>query len=130
VTRSFDTHSSFPEYASIAAAPVSTDFLIEVAGSNDNFFSDDTGFTTNFSLLKNKRYVKFRASITTSNVNAPDMLDTATITYTVGQRENFEMKAAGCGRVGNSAGGGPITVLPLFAVFLSLIYLRKKSKLV
>jgi hypothetical protein len=129
VTRSFDTRSSFPEYASISAAPVSTDFLIEVAGSNDNFFSDDTGFTTNFSLLKNKRYVKFRASITTSNVNTPDMLDKTTIIYTPNERQNFEMKAAGCGRVHGSS-GSPITLLPLFAVLISLIYLRRKSKLV
>jgi hypothetical protein len=129
VTRSFDIHSSFPEYASITTTPVSNDFLIEVAGSSDDFVSDDTGFTTNFSLLKNKRYVKFRASITTSNVNTPDMLDMVTITYTPHQRENFEMKAAGCGRVGGSSGGGPAVLLPLFAVLLSLIYLRRKSKL-
>jgi hypothetical protein len=129
VTRSFSVHSSFPEYASVATIPVSSDFLIEVAGSNDDFMTDDTGFTTNFSLLKNKRYVKFRASITTSNVNTPAMLDMVTITYTPNQRENFEMKAAGCGRVGGSSSSGPITLLPLFAVLLSLIYLRRKSKL-
>jgi hypothetical protein len=129
VTRSFDVQSSFPEYAPITTTPASADFAIEVAGSNDDFASDDTGFTTNFSLLKNKRYVKFRASITTSNVNTPDMLDTVTITYTPNQRENFEMKAVGCGRVGGSSSRGPITLLPLFAVLLLLIYLRRKSKL-
>jgi hypothetical protein len=127
VTRSFDVHSSFPEYTSIAATPSSSDFLIEVAGSNDNFMSDDTGFTTNFSSLKDKRYVKFRASITASNVNTPDMLDAVTLTYTPGQRDNFEMQAAGCGRVGGSS-GGPIILWPLLAVFLSLVYLRHNSK--
>lgn len=109
---------------SLVTSPVSGDFTFKAAGSDDNFATDDTGWTSNTSLLANKRYVKFQLTIHTSNVNSPTMIDSATLTYTALQREDFKLEAAGCGHVSRGGGGA----WPLAGVFVILFALRIGSR--
>lgn len=120
ISRVFEIQSNFATFNSVTATPSSGDFVIAIAGSDDNFGNDDTGFTTDFSLLTNKRSFKFRVTVTTSNAVSPTMLDALTISYTPGLREKFEMKAAGCGRI-DAGGGGPNGVFMLLPCMIALV---------
>lgn len=127
ITKSFDIGNNFATIASLATSPSSPDFLIEAAGSSDDFVSDDTGFTTNLAKVANKRYLKMRISITTSNVSTPTMLDTATIVYASGSPDDFAFKSAGCGRVTTSS-TPPFNLLILLIAPLTLLWLKVKAK--
>ncbi len=121
-----DLANRYVESSSASLLPGSSDYSIELAGSNDNFVSDDSGWTTNPALLRRKRYMKFRISITASNVSTPDMVDTAQIIYTPGEREDFSLKAAGCGRI-EGGGGSPLSLLPLISLILLIAFYRGKA---
>jgi hypothetical protein len=83
----------------VTLSPASLDFGLEFAGSNDAFVSDDTGWTTALSDVQGKRYLRLRISVTTSDVKAPDMIDSVTIDYTPSRVDDFAFKAAGCARI-------------------------------
>ncbi|MGZ3723940.1 MAG: hypothetical protein ACXVA9_13445, partial [Bdellovibrionales bacterium] len=124
-TRIFDTANNFANVNSLNLTPVSSDFLFEVAGSSDGFVSDNTGWTTNTAVVSNKRYLKMRLSITSSNPTTPDMIDTAAITYSPGSPDNFTFQSAGCGRVD----GSPLSnLLFLMIAPLLLMILKFKTK--
>ncbi|MGE0527573.1 MAG: hypothetical protein AB7P49_10955 [Bdellovibrionales bacterium] len=99
VLKGIDLASTRPTLLAIAPTPASADFTTEFAGSSDGFVSDDTGWTSDLGAIQNKRYVKLRLSITTSNVNTPTMLEAVSVNYTPFERDHFNFKAAGCGRV-------------------------------
>ena len=108
----------------ISISPSSNDFQLEVSASSDNFINDDSGWTTDLSLLTNKKYIKFRVSISTSNVNDPAMVDSVTISYTPFV-EDFDFTSGGCGIVKNQK---PLK-FPFFFLLLPLmmiILLRNK----
>lgn len=117
-TSVLDLANNFVRLNSLTVLPASTDFLLQIAGSSDNFVSDDSGWTTNLGVLSRKRYVKLRLTLTATNVNTPDMADTVTLDYSPGDREDFAFKAAGCGRVDGSGGGGMQIGLHLVLLFV------------
>jgi hypothetical protein len=122
-TAAVDLQATLTSITSLVTVPVSADFTFQAAGSDDDFATDDTGWTTNTALLANKRYVKFKFTIATSNVNSPTMLDSATLTYTAIPRENFKLEAAGCGRISGGAAGGGLSArnsASAFSIFLLL----------
>lgn len=119
---SFDLAATFTKINSLTLSPSSSEFKFEVAGSADNFVSDNTGFTENVDLISNKRYLKFRITLTGGDVNNPNMVDTATISYLAGQREDFVLQAAGCGRVTKSSSGfGDGLAFALVFLFLATL---------
>lgn len=129
-TAAIDLLQSRAEVTALSVSPASTDFLFEVSGSNDGFVTDDTGWTTNLSSLSQKRYLKFRIAVTTSDVDDPTMLDSVNLTYTSHAREEFKLEAAGCGRVeDHDSGNGPSRTFPLLFLFVMLLLLKLKSEL-
>jgi len=116
-TKTVDLANNFAQVLSMDVTPASSTFKIETAGSSDNFVADDTGFTQNINLISGKRYLKFRVTLAGGNVNTPDMVDTATINYVLGERKEFKLEAAGCGRV-----QGPRPPAPGHGVFFVLIF--------
>lgn len=126
VSTSYDLHSTLAEVLSVSTSPTSSDFLLEWAGSTDNFSSDDTGFTTSVAALNGKRYVKFRFTITTTAATSPTTLDAVTIRYAPGTRDEFAFKAAaGCGRVDQ---GNPWNLLWLVLGTASILRKRRVAR--
>ncbi len=119
VSKPYDTQSSAPSGISLSISPVSADF-VEAGGSSDNFVSDDTGWTTTFANLDGKRYLRFRVTITTSNVTTPTMVSSVTMTYTPSILSDFQFGGA-CGRVDAAS---PWNLLPLAIVILYLLTLK------
>lgn len=109
-SKSFDTASNSPTYNSISTSPVTAEATLEVAGSNDNFASDNTGWLSSSSIssLNSKRYVKFRMTLTNSNDASPTQITSVSVNYTPGTsttntilKENFEFKS-GCGMISSN----------------------------
>lgn len=125
-SKSFDLISTKPTITAITPTPVSPDFQLEIAGSSDNFINDDTGWTTDLNLVKNKRYVKFRATITTGNVNSPTMLDAVTVVYTPGNINDFDFVASGCGMV-QDVSFPPSSSVPFLLPFILLLGIRSRT---
>lgn len=123
-TVGYDLGNTLAEVTAISVSPSSADFSLQFAGSTDNFVSDSTGWTSSLAALSEKRYVKFKLTITTSSVTAPTLPSSVTITYVPGVRSNFEFKsAAGCARVSDSKSGFGSLTLPMF-LLMALIYWR------
>lgn len=103
ISKSYDTQSTLATFQSIAANVVSSDITFDVAGSDDNFVSDDTGWINSaaISAIVEKRYVRYRISINNSDSQNPTIVDDIFITYESGTKENFSFKSAGCGLVKN-----------------------------
>lgn len=123
-TASVDLLQSLAEVTALNVSPASADFLFEAAGSDDNFISDTTGWTTNLISLSHKRYLKMRISITTSDVNNPTMVDSVTLNYDSMARTNFKLEAAGCGRVQRTGASTPDAALPITTLLLFFLYLK------
>ncbi|MGZ3690253.1 MAG: hypothetical protein ACXVAX_02045 [Pseudobdellovibrio sp.] len=99
-SKSYDTESTLAQFQSITSVPASPDISFEVAGSNDNFVSDDSGWQPAAALasLNKKRYVKFRMTLTNSNAAVPTQVNEVLINYDPGVKEDFQFKS-GCGRI-------------------------------
>jgi len=123
ITKSIDTGSNFGQIDSLSFSPPSSDFTFEVSGSNDNFVNDNTGWTVFPSAVSGKRYLKMKLSLTTSNVNLPTMIDSASIAFTPGSPDKFTFQSAGCGRV-NGDGGSPWNFALLLVAPVMLVLLR------
>ncbi len=120
-----DLASTLADVISVLPSPANANFSLSFAGSSDGFASDDTGWTTDVMLLRGKRYVRFKAD-TTAFVGAPVHLDAVNVTYAPGTIDQFDFKAAGCGRV--AGGDGPWTNgLLLLLPLIVLIGLRVKT---
>ena len=134
ISTAIDTQSTLATFNSATfTSNRSADVTLEVAGSNDAFVADDTGWLANTSVasLNNKRYVRFRLSINNSNNVTPTTVSQIDVNYTPGLRTDFNFNSAGCGRIssGNSGSGMPpwtglLMLLPLCAVTL----LRRRFK--
>lgn len=103
-SKSYDTESTLVTYESITASPASSDISFEIAGSDDNFASDDTGWinAAAISVVAKKRYVKYRISVNNSNDANPTIVDDVYINFDPGTKENFAFKSSGCGLVKNT----------------------------
>lgn len=108
VTRSYDTGSESPVYLgfnSQETTPAGSTVTYEVAGSRDNFQSDDTGYvpTSSLSTLDGRRYVRFRVSLTSVDRNTTPEVLSFTLSYFDGA---FRFAYASCaGARGGAAGG-------------------------
>ncbi len=124
---SFDLQNTRPIFNALTTTPESGDFLIEVKGSEDDFVGDDTGWTTDLNVILGKRYVKFRISITTSNVSLPNFLTAVTLDYTPGVKNEYDFAATSCGRVSTPQSPWGL-VLWLFPIALLLRLKRSLIK--
>ncbi|WP_409478920.1 hypothetical protein [Pseudobdellovibrio sp. HCB154] len=103
-SKSFDTGSKRVTYESFVADPVSSDITLQVAGSDDNFASDDSGWINAAAIsgISSKRYMKFRVSLNNSDSANPTFVNSVTLTYNPGQIDDFAFKSGGCGLVKNT----------------------------
>jgi hypothetical protein len=136
-TESYDLLNTLADVNSITPSPASSEFVVQWKGSSDDFVSDDTGWSTDLSVLSRKRYVKFRVTVTALSATAPTLLDSVTINFTPGLREDFDFKsAAGCAMVSSHPFGGAgrgnsmwnliFLLLPIvFLFFARAMYPRK-----
>lgn len=138
VSKSYDTRSTLPAFDGVEVSPSSTGVTFRVAGSNDNFVSDDTGWLdlTQLSQLNHKRFVRFEMTITNTNPTTPTEVTGVSINFTPGVKNDFNF-SSGCGSVGgfpmgtNGASLALILLLQLLPLGM-VIYLRgageKRSK--
>jgi hypothetical protein len=125
VSKVYDLGGSIVDVTAATLSPTSTDFGIQYRGSNDAFASDDTGWSSDVRVVANKRYIRYRVAITTSNATAPTFLDSLSLTYTPGMQTDFAFKTAGCGRV-HDASSGPC--LALCALILGVFFAGLRSR--
>ncbi len=118
-TISLDLQNTKPVINSVTLSPASADFSFEVKGSEDDFLNDDTGWTTDLSQLMGKRYIKARFSITNSSASNPAMIDSVSINFTPGIKNQYDFAATSCGRVETpqSPTGLLLLLMPLLLIF-------------
>lgn len=122
-SKSYDTSSPLVTYQSITANNPSSDITFQVAGSSDNFASDDSGWINAAAIsgIAKKRYIKYRISVNNSNALNPTFVSDVLITYDLGQKENFAFKSGGCGLVINAPPNSNLWLGSLL-MFLPLIF--------
>lgn len=132
VSKSYDTQSSVAIYQSIISNPVSADVTLEIAGSNDNFASDNTGWINSASVatVLRKRYVKFRVSINNSNANNPTRVTDVLLTFEPGIQEDFTFKSGGCGTIKSPPQNLNWLLLLLLSMPLMTAWKLRKTKTV
>lgn len=133
-SKSFDSGSSLATFQSVMAYPTSSDVTLQIAGSSDNFASDDSGWINAAAIsgIAKKRYLKFRVSINNSNAAAANatFVDRVVITYDSGQQDVFAFQSSGCGLVKNTPPNSTLWLSSLL-LFIPLILasrLRKPKK--
>lgn len=101
ISKSYDSRSTLASFQSASVSPAPSSVL-SVAGSNDEFQNDDTGWlpVSQIAQMNNKRYVRFQISLANSNPTAPTVVDTVAFDYIPGQKDDFNFKSSGCGTVG------------------------------
>jgi hypothetical protein len=127
ITKSYDLQNTKAQILSLASIPVNSDFQILISGSTDNFIADITDWTSDLNLINNKRYIKLKIQLTTSDVNNPTFLESIDINYLKGNQNSFEFTSASCGRV-NTKGNPYSSFLFLCLPFITLYLLSKKNK--
>lgn len=131
ISKSFDTLSTLPAFVSIQAS--SNDLAqvtVEVAGSSDDFISDNSGWLAENQIasLNNKRYLKFRLNIDNNSGTVPVTVSDITVTYSKGLLKDFEFKGAGgCGLVKRT--GGANSGLYLLFLLLPFIFYKRLRRL-
>ncbi|MES2803785.1 MAG: hypothetical protein V4654_14930 [Bdellovibrionota bacterium] len=132
VSKSFDTESTLATFESIIANPVSSDITFEIAGSDDDFTSDNTGWISSaaISVVAEKRYVKYRLSLNNSDALNPTLVDDIYINYDPGTKENFAFKSGGCGIVKNPPQNKQWLIFILLFIPLVSAWRLRKSKTV
>ncbi len=119
ITKAYDTRSTLGNFQSASATPVSGDIVTEIAGSNDGFAADDSGWLplAQVATLGQKRFVRFRITLTNSNGANPTKVTGLSVTYTAGQKENFDFKSS-CASVHGRTPPSSSSLLFLFALLL------------
>lgn len=122
LTKPYDTGARFPIFKSLTADETLAGGTIayEIAGSSDNFTTDDTGFVAPTALekLEGKRYVKFRISLRGSAVDASPVVRKLTLDLEEGYQSTFRYRAAAC-----AATHGPSDPRDALTTLLGLCYL-------
>jgi len=103
ITTSIDLQNTRPTLNSVnlnSALNGASTLTVSLAGSNDNFASDDTGWVSTGSLdsLTGKRYVKFRFQLDNQDATNYSYLDAVTLDFSETTMDQFNFGAA-CGRV-------------------------------
>lgn len=116
---SIDSGNVSPTYRSItldSTTPEGTSLTTQVAGSSDNFQSDDTGFVSadDLSSLDEKRYFKFRITLSSTNSTITPEVRSVTVTIT----DTFQFSIAGCARAIPAGQGGPFSLTLWFFLLL------------
>ena len=127
ITQSYDLRSTNWLFQSIS--PLNSDLVVQVAGSADNFESDDSGWVSDPQQIAGKRYLKLKIQMTNSLGNQPIFLEQLSFDYSPRNQTDFEFEAAGCGRVnisGPPKGSWPIPLL--FLPMLLLLGLKLKAR--
>lgn len=122
-SKSFDTGSKRVTYQSFIANPVSSGITLEVAGSDDDFVSDNSGWinTAAISGIATKRYIKFRVNLNNPDALNPTFVNDVTLTYDPGQIDDFTFKSGGCGLVQNTPPPNSSLWFRLLLLFVPLI---------
>ncbi len=125
----FDLKNTLAQIQNILITPSSPTFSWQVAGSEDNFQNDNTGWTTDLNLLRNKRFIKIKALINATNVNNPDKIQSVQLIYQPGLRGDFEFESSSCGKISNMTGPGQNSSHLFFFLFpfLLTLFLKRKS---
>lgn len=127
VTQSYDLRSTKWFFQSLT--PVNSDLVVQVAGSSDNFKSDDSGWLSDPQQVSGKRYVKLRIQMTNSLGNQPFFLEQLDFEYSPTTLSDFDFEAAGCGRVGHSGyPKGPMPILLFILPLILLLGLKLKAR--
>ncbi|MBC7741177.1 MAG: hypothetical protein H7061_03205 [Bdellovibrionaceae bacterium] len=134
ISKSYDTQSTESTFQSINSVPITSEVVFEVAGSNDNFAVDDTGFlpTTQINLLNAKRFVKFRMTLTNTNATTPMQIDQVQINYqspTPADKENFNFKGCGLIHAGPPPDRGLMNILITMLLLLLPVIVSSRLKL-
>ncbi len=96
----YDTGTPSPNYLSFSAetteGAAGSTVSFEVAGSSDQFVSDDTGFVpaTQITSLDGKRYLRFRATLKSASPTATPTVESIRIAF----QPVFEFSIGGCAR--------------------------------
>ncbi len=100
ISKSYDTQSTVAKFQSVTIGPASGSVQVEVAGSNDNFNTDVSGWLleSQMSQLEKKRYFKFRLTLNNSNPVVPVQVDSLSVNYDSGLVEDFQFKS-GCAMI-------------------------------
>ena len=103
----------------VPVLPISTDIVTLVAGSNDNFASDNSGWLTTSQLptLNNKRYIRYKITLTNSNASNPTKVTGVTVTFAAGEKQDFNFKSS-CGSINGVKPPTTGTMLVLFGFLL------------
>jgi len=100
VTLPYDTEVRFPNFVSFDATDVLSSGTIAyaIAGSDDNFTNDDTGFvdTDELARIAGKRYVRFRARLQGVTEGETPSVSGFTLNLEEGFRPTFRYRAAAC----------------------------------
>jgi hypothetical protein len=124
-SKSIDILNASATLTAAALLPSSAEYSLLMAGSNDNFASDTTGWQSSLSALDGKRFLKFRVVINNSDPLNPSMVDTASFDYDWGMQDNFKFRTGGCARVDSPnppRGTGLLFLLPL--IILGLLKIK------
>lgn len=100
----YDTQNTGPLYTSVdvvANQPSGSTVDVAVAGSSDNFASDNTGFVslTSLSALSAKRYIRFRVTLQAADESDPPSVSKITINYTPRLQSEFNIKQGSCAAI-------------------------------
>jgi hypothetical protein len=128
ITKSFDLQSTMATIDSYTFTPSVADFQMEFKGSSDDFSSDDTGWTTDLSLVAHKRYLKMKLKIATATPFNPTMMDQVSVAYTASEKRDFEFKSSGCGQVGPLPPSTSGWALSLLALPFGLWFLLRQRR--
>lgn len=95
----YDTGSSHPHYTALVKEQTlhsGDSITYELAGSSDNFVSDDTGYVSETALarLEGKRYFRFRATLKSAHADSSPTVQKLTLQY----KNLFEFSLVGCAR--------------------------------
>lgn len=90
ISKSYDTLSDFTTYTSVVPSVINlstSTVLVEIAASSNSDFSSPTAWVNastlpiNLSPLNNKRYIKFKITLTNSSDATPTKIESITINY-------------------------------------------------
>jgi hypothetical protein len=113
----YDSGNTAPTYLSVTedkVVPAGSTLTVQIAGSSDGFVSDDTGWKalTDLDALKQKRYYRFRASLSTGDRDETPVLRGLTIEVADREQPVFHFKLASCAGV-MAPDEDPLHPLPL-----------------
>ena len=128
VTTIYDLGSTNRRMTDMALSPVLLpDLTLEVAGSNDGFAADDTGWQTTAAAIAGKRFVRFQIKITATDPVAPAMVDSMSATFSVSSIDLFSFRSAGCGSLKDGRESA-IHILPVLFMFLIFVGLKIQAQ--